>query len=371
MEFIRKVREQERWQQLQFKAPDPTIPHHPPIYGGAPSNIYPETLNKVGNLQVPAFTTKVDLTRAKRRAFKRGLLFSVLNFINQVIYLSLLPSTERSFENLLSDEQVQLLSQMIQARTQMQHQNKYQHVSDLDGEGSIEPGTPLSPSSDQSDELFQTHTHPTPSPNTEMPDIPTPRRLSSSRRGRTLSLSASADYYPIPNTSGVKDNDGLFLERRRENYNFPPPPPPPPSPVNSHAHRNKRLNLRIHHQNIMRKNSNSPNRPIDIEEILIDCKPDSFEFLPNQSETHHATSAAKTIVTPIHTSTSTPLEALLRQERSDDNDGIEILNSPPKKIKTFGGPPSNIYTPPEKIGNLQVPAFTTKIDYSVIELKKT
>ena len=39
--------------------------------------------------------------------------------------------------------------------------------------------------------------------------------------------------------------------------------------------------------------------------------------------------------------------------------------------KALGGPPSNIYGPPEKIGNLQVPAFTTKIDYSGVPLRKT
>lgn len=39
--------------------------------------------------------------------------------------------------------------------------------------------------------------------------------------------------------------------------------------------------------------------------------------------------------------------------------------------RAWGGPPSNIYTPPTKIGNLHVPAFTSKVDFSEIELRKT
>ena len=39
--------------------------------------------------------------------------------------------------------------------------------------------------------------------------------------------------------------------------------------------------------------------------------------------------------------------------------------------RNLGGPPSNIYPPPEKIGNLQVPAFTTKVNYCDVPLKKT
>lgn len=50
----------------------------------------------------------------------------------------------------------------------------------------------------------------------------------------------------------------------------------------------------------------------------------------------------------------------------------QLSTSPEGKAnRQLGGPPSNIYTPPEKIGNLQVPAFTTKINYSDIALKKT
>ena len=43
----------------------------------------------------------------------------------------------------------------------------------------------------------------------------------------------------------------------------------------------------------------------------------------------------------------------------------------PRTQRLLGGPPSNIYPPPEKIGNLQVPAFTTKIDYSEVPLRRT
>lgn len=37
----------------------------------------------------------------------------------------------------------------------------------------------------------------------------------------------------------------------------------------------------------------------------------------------------------------------------------------------FGGPPSDIYTPPEKIGNRQVAAFTEKVNFAAIQLNKT
>ena len=74
-----KIEEQARWQALQFQSQQNASPY----YGGAPSNIYPETQNKVGNLPVPAFTTKVDLSN-KRQALqkkKNGLLSLVFWFI--------------------------------------------------------------------------------------------------------------------------------------------------------------------------------------------------------------------------------------------------------------------------------------------------
>eukprot|EP01094_Clydonella_sp_ATCC50884_P017906 TRINITY_DN3203_c0_g5_i1.p1 TRINITY_DN3203_c0_g5~~TRINITY_DN3203_c0_g5_i1.p1 ORF type:complete len:599 (+),score=185.91 TRINITY_DN3203_c0_g5_i1:74-1870(+) len=37
----------------------------------------------------------------------------------------------------------------------------------------------------------------------------------------------------------------------------------------------------------------------------------------------------------------------------------------------FGGPPSDIYTPPEKIGNRQVPAFKEKVNFAEVRLNKT
>ena len=37
----------------------------------------------------------------------------------------------------------------------------------------------------------------------------------------------------------------------------------------------------------------------------------------------------------------------------------------------LGGPPSNIYPPPAKIGNLQVPAFTSKVNYADVPLRRT
>merc|ERR1712137_318039 len=39
--------------------------------------------------------------------------------------------------------------------------------------------------------------------------------------------------------------------------------------------------------------------------------------------------------------------------------------------KLLGGPPSNIYPPPAKIGNLQVPAFTSKVNYAEVPLRRT
>ena len=52
-------------------------------------------------------------------------------------------------------------------------------------------------------------------------------------------------------------------------------------------------------------------------------------------------------------------------------DSSNTFNNTPRRQYSLGGPPSNIYTPPTKIGNLAVPAFTHKIDFSEIELRKT
>ena len=61
-----------------------------------------------------------------------------------------------------------------------------------------------------------------------------------------------------------------------------------------------------------------------------------------------------------------------------DNSRTRIASSPPTRdasprtrSRLLGGPPSNIYPPPEKIGNLQVPAFTTKINYTEVPLRRT
>lgn len=59
---------------------------------------------------------------------------------------------------------------------------------------------------------------------------------------------------------------------------------------------------------------------------------------------------------------------------SPDTCGMDIDQSDfeaPLTPRGWGGPPSNIYTPPTKIGNLRVKAFTSKIDLSEIELRKT
>ena len=69
-QFMSKMSEQAQWQALQFQQTAAVPPS--PYYGGAPSNIYSEMQNKIGNLPVPAFTTKVDLTdsRNKLSSFK-------------------------------------------------------------------------------------------------------------------------------------------------------------------------------------------------------------------------------------------------------------------------------------------------------------
>ena len=92
-EFMQKMEEEVRWQQYHY--PSPPLSHQSgptinPYFGGAPSNIYPETQNKVGNLPVPAFTTKVDLQNKRQELGRR-------------------PS-ERSLERLLTEEQNQLLA---------------------------------------------------------------------------------------------------------------------------------------------------------------------------------------------------------------------------------------------------------------------
>lgn len=69
--FMAKMEADARWQAVQFGA-FPQAPNAPPFYGGAPSNIYPETQNKVGNLPVTAFRTKVDLTTKRQHLSKKN-----------------------------------------------------------------------------------------------------------------------------------------------------------------------------------------------------------------------------------------------------------------------------------------------------------
>ena len=63
------MQEEAQWRVQQHPPP----PRSSSPYGGAPSNIYPENLNKVGNLPVSAFTTKVNLSDKRQRLGKRGL----------------------------------------------------------------------------------------------------------------------------------------------------------------------------------------------------------------------------------------------------------------------------------------------------------
>ena len=85
-EFMQKMEEEVRWQQYHF--PSPPISHQSPsinpYFGGAPSNIYPENQNKVGNLPVPAFTTKVDLLNKRQELGGRrpsGMSFLFLFYL--------------------------------------------------------------------------------------------------------------------------------------------------------------------------------------------------------------------------------------------------------------------------------------------------
>lgn len=64
------------------------------------------------------------------------------------------------------------------------------------------------------------------------------------------------------------------------------------------------------------------------------------------------------------------LDGILEDSAESGSHGQEDT-SPRNQKPSWGGPPSNIYTPPEKIGNLQVPAFTTKINYAEVPLRKT
>jgi len=70
-QFMRKLQEASKWQGQQFP-PVYRSNASPVLYGGAPSNIYPETLNKVGNLAVPAFTTKLNLSDMPQQLGKRA-----------------------------------------------------------------------------------------------------------------------------------------------------------------------------------------------------------------------------------------------------------------------------------------------------------
>ena len=70
-EFMRKLQEQSQWANYQYQAP-PRVPAASTLYGGAPSNIYSETHNKVGNLPVSAFTTKVNLSQQRQQLGKRA-----------------------------------------------------------------------------------------------------------------------------------------------------------------------------------------------------------------------------------------------------------------------------------------------------------
>lgn len=193
-QFMRKLQQEAQWHEFQLQ--NTPRPPHTSTFGGAPSNIYPETQNKIGNLPVSAFTTKVNLQDKRQQLGKR----------------------ERSTERLLSDEQKQELTKMVQARIAQQKQLKYQ----------------------------------------------------------------KRDYSPTPHW-----NTG---------------------PITPHS-------------------------PMETSPMLSSSPSPSINTWNLDTATQY-----------------------------------KPASSPPRNL---GGPPSNIYPPPEKIGNLQVPAFTTKINYSEIELKKT
>ena len=74
-EFISKVEQEANWRAFQLQQQQ-VPPVASPYYGGAPSNIYPETQNKVGNLPVSAFTTKVDISNKRQELQKQtGMLY--------------------------------------------------------------------------------------------------------------------------------------------------------------------------------------------------------------------------------------------------------------------------------------------------------
>src|SRR3990167_5110780 len=76
-EFLRKVDEQQRWYNFEFSEEAP-VQNQTYLYGGPPSNIYsPPT--KIGNLQVPAFTTKVDFSTKREELGKKGIYYSYSN----------------------------------------------------------------------------------------------------------------------------------------------------------------------------------------------------------------------------------------------------------------------------------------------------
>jgi len=211
-EFLAKMEQQARWQQLQFQSLSEQSPA--PYYGGAPSNIYPETQNKIGNLPVPAFKTKVDFSNM-RQALKKEEGQKKRN-------------DYRSLQQLLLDDQIDLTEE--QARI-------------------------LS----ENDDLFR-------------------RNISSP------SLSNSNDFW-----NSVTANEEM--------------------------------------------NGKTANDDMDTSS------------LPTPSDVDQA-----------------------QIEYPEQSDNVTIS---PRTQRLLGGPPSNIYPPPEKIGNLQVPAFTTKIDYSEVPLRRT
>lgn len=67
---MRKLQQEAQWHEFQLQ--NTPRPPHTSTFGGAPSNIYPETQNKIGNLPVSAFTTKVNLQDKRQQLGKRG-----------------------------------------------------------------------------------------------------------------------------------------------------------------------------------------------------------------------------------------------------------------------------------------------------------
>lgn len=99
-----------------------------------------------------------------------------------------------------------------------------------------------------------------------------------------------------------------------------------------------------------RKNSPTSPPPINTDEL-------SWQPSSPSGDVEMITPPSRRRVTP-RNSSSNPIT-------------VEDVDISPRTQRMLGGPPSNIYPPPEKIGNLQVPAFTTKVDYSEVPLRRT